>query len=123
VPNKFHAYYFRLKTVDLDGAFEYSPIVYAEAPCPKAAAAILYPNPNFTSELTVEVNSQAFYYNVQMELSDNFGRILQNQIVSILEGTNKIIFDTHNLPTGIYFIKITGMKDYYVPLQFVKSKS
>ncbi len=74
VPVAYQGYYFRLKSVDLDGAFEYSKIVYTESPCKKDYQVQLYPNPNYLSELTVEVNSPESREQVQVFLVDNFGK-------------------------------------------------
>ena len=79
VPVAYQGYYFRLKSVDLDGAFEYSEIRYTESPCKKDYTVQLYPNPNYLSELTVEVNSPESREQVQLFLIDNFGKRLREQ--------------------------------------------
>jgi hypothetical protein len=45
IPSAYQGFYFRLKSVDLDGAFDYSDIVATQTPCTKAYEVQLYPNP------------------------------------------------------------------------------
>lgn len=123
VPFALQRGYYRIKTVDLDESFEYSPLVFAEAPCKKSFSAILYPNPNTTSALTVEINSSESYPNVQFQVLDNVGRVIRTQQAQVLEGIHKVTVPTGDLPTGIYYIRIVGTQDTYEPLRFVRTKN
>ncbi len=122
VPTDLHNQYFRLKAVDLDGHFEYSPIVFAKAPCKDKRYEInLYPNPNYTSELTVEVNSPEAIPNSKLLVTDVFGKQVLLQTVNIQVGINKLPINTEQLPSGTYFVKIVGIDPLQEPLKFVRS--
>lgn len=121
IPAELQGYYFRLKTVDLDQSFQYSPILYTEAPCKKVLTAILYPNPNITSDITVEINNSETDASIELQLLNNLGQIIRRQNVSLSEGINKATIETADLSAGIYFIQITGVKEFYAPLRFVRN--
>jgi len=121
VPQAYHGYYFRLKSVDLDAAYDYSKIVYTQAPCDKQYSAQLYPNPNVIENLTVEINSAENEDQIQLIVLDAVGKHLQTQQVDIQAGMNKITVDTQALPSGTYFIKIVGITKLSAPLKFIKS--
>jgi len=121
VPSNYHGYYFRLKSVDLDGAYDYSKIVYTQAPCDKQYSAQLYPNPNVIENITVEINSAENEDQIQLIVLDAVGKHLQTQQVDIQAGVNKITVDTQALPSGTYFIKIVGITKLSAPLKFIKS--
>lgn len=121
VPELYQGYYFRLKPVDLDGAYDYSNIVYAKAPCKKEYGMTLYPNPNVIEDLTVEISSPERQDKVQLFVLDAVGRQLQTQQVDLQVGVNKISINTQALPSGNYFIKLIGIEQLSAPLKFIKS--
>ncbi len=121
VPQSYHGYYFRLKSVDLDEKYDYSKIVYTQAPCDKQYSAQLYPNPNVIENVTVEISSAENEDQVQLIVLDAVGKHLQTQQVDIQAGVNKITVDTQALPSGTYFIKIVGITKLSAPLKFIKS--
>lgn len=123
IERELQNHYFRLKAVDLDEKFEYSPVVFAKAPCEEKRYDLqLYPNPNFTSELMVEVNSPDIKENVEVLLLDAFGKSMRRQKIDLIEiGSNKIPIETADLPTGTYFIKIIGIDQLNEPLKFIRS--
>ncbi|MDX1943589.1 MAG: T9SS type A sorting domain-containing protein [Saprospiraceae bacterium] len=123
IPSNLQDHYFRLKSVDLDESFEYSPVVYAKAPCEdKYYEVLLYPNPNFTSELMVDVKSPEVVEKVEMHLLDAFGKVIRIQkIDEVQAGSNKLRIETSDLPTGTYFIKLIGIEQLQKPLKFIRS--
>ncbi|HMO38190.1 MAG TPA: T9SS type A sorting domain-containing protein [Saprospiraceae bacterium] len=122
VPTDLHNHYFRLKAVDLDGSFEYSPIVFAKAPCnDKRYDLTLYPNPNYASELMVELSSPELVEQVEVHLMDTFGKTLRIERLNLQPGVNKVPIETEGLPSGAYFIKIIGIEQLSEPLKFVRS--
>jgi len=121
VPAAYQGYYFRLKSVDLDDAFEYSKIIYTESPCKKEYAISLYPNPNVIEDLTVEINSPEKQDKVKLLVLDAVGKQIQTQQVDLQTGVNKISVNTQVLPSGTYFIKLIGIEDLSAPLKFIKN--
>lgn len=122
VPAEYHNFYFRLKAVDLDGSFEYSPLVFAKAPCAQEKYSMnLYPNPNFTSELMVEVNSPRLEENVQLHLTDAFGKVIRIQDANLEVGRNTIRMETEGLPSGTYYVRVIGVEQLSEPLKFIRN--
>lgn len=122
VPAKYENHYFRLKAVDLDGSFEYSPVVFAKAPCDQDKYSMnLYPNPNFTSELMVEVNSPRLKENVQLHLTDAFGKVIRIQDANLDVGRNTIRIETEGLPSGTYYVRVIGVEQLSEPMKFIRN--
>lgn len=117
----YQGYYFRLKAVDLDGSFEYSPVVATERLCDKQYSMLLYPNPNYLEKLTVEISSAEAQKQVQLLILDPLGKAIQLQKVDLEAGSNKVILDTENLPSGTYYVRLIGVPQLNTPLQFIKS--
>ncbi len=99
------ANYYRLKMVDMDGAYTYSKVLqvnYAGA----IPGIVLTPDPVndvLTLHITNENNSQ-----VRIALLDMNGRILSQQSVMLGEGTNNIEFNVSRFAAGIYTARIIG---------------
>lgn len=122
IPSPYHGYYFRLKPVDLDGAFEYSHIIFSEAPCEKAYKIRVYPNPNLEQEATLEINSAQAKEQVQIIIVNAFGQQVHQQKVDIRTGINKVVVNIQHLPVGTYFVKVVGIDGIAEPLKFIRSK-
>lgn len=100
--------YYRLKQVDLDGAYEYSKAIsVALKPAtvaPVLAVESVYPNP-FQGELTVHFTSGTETATT-LTLFDLTGKVAANQ--SAAAGTNSFRFtETGNLKPGIYILKVS----------------
>ncbi len=94
--------YYRLKQVDVSGAFKYSNIVTVRFN--EKLGFSLYPNPA-SSSLTVEY--AASFKNGIINLIDATGkRVLSKKILE----TNKTILDISVIPSGIYVVEITNDK-------------
>lgn len=86
--------YYRLRQIDIDGKFEYSPVVFVEND-----RLNIYPNPA-SADLFVEVGKE----NVNLP-----ARLLNAQGVEVWKGvlaspTNQL--DVSNLPKGVYFLNL-----------------
>lgn len=121
VPKNYQGFYFRLKAVDLDGVFNYSPVVATEVLCDKQYGMQLYPNPNYVEKLTVEIQSAEAQEQVQLVVLDALGKAVQLQKVDLLAGTNKVPIDTENLPSGTYYVRLLGVPQLSEPLKFIRS--
>ncbi|MCB0403129.1 MAG: T9SS type A sorting domain-containing protein [Flavobacteriales bacterium] len=73
----------------------------------------LYPNPNsgiFTITIHAIKPEQ-----VELQLVDQFGKVISTEKRQVVSGENKIIFDeTASLANGIYFLKISEGKNHYL---------
>lgn len=94
--------YYRLKQVDVDGKFNYSPIERVKISDTDNSFDI-FPNPPTGHEFKIDLLKNV-PGNIDVAVFDAGGSLrLQQQY-----GTNGIITVIHNLPAGIYTVKITG---------------
>lgn len=100
-PLPFTGYmYYRLKQVDLDGNFHYSPIVILQNNTSTGFAA--YPNPatdKFTLVITATRNM-----NARFELVDQSGRLISVKEMTLLTGVNSYVWDISRMAGGTYFL-------------------
>ena len=96
--------YYRLKMLDVDGAFSYSKIVSVNNMVGSAIS--IMPNP-VKNMLHVRV-----YYNKPgngvMKLTDMQGRVLQSKNISFISGTTDAYFDVSSLAAGSYVLTMDG---------------
>lgn len=94
--------YYRLKIYDVDHEFEYSNVInVAYKPKNSLINFVMYPNPTSgVTKITTKKEEE-----MTMEIIN-----LQGQIIQSNNFKKEIIFDTNNLNTGLYFIKIVGQK-------------
>jgi hypothetical protein len=84
--------YYRLKQVDFDGKYSYSPIVFVEG----VDALKVYPNPN----------KGAFTISVGKDKLNSPARLLNAQGKEVWRGMQTEV-STKDLPTGMYFLQTT----------------
>lgn len=102
-----HAFYYRLKMVDLDGQFSYSHIVLVKREDNNLSAIKISPNPVMTGSgatirFIAETNSVAV-----IRIIDMNGRVISEQQNKVFNGMNSImIHNTGNLKTGTYIILV-----------------
>ena len=68
------------------------------------AAFGMFPNPA-ANQLTVEVPMEADA-DVQVAILDPSGRATLQQHRTLSKGDNRMLFDVHNLPNGVYFVQV-----------------
>lgn len=98
-------YYYRLKMIDLDEAFQYSPVRSAQINGKREAIEI-FPNP--TSEaisVTIDVPNDD---RVNIRFYDATGKVAFERVQDLNEGNNALEFDLTGLPTGLYRIVVAG---------------
>jgi hypothetical protein len=101
-------YYYRLKQIDFDGSYEYSKIVEVDIAQPfKFTLEQNYPNPfNPSTKIKYEIPVGGF---VRLKVYD----VLGNEITTLVQeeksvGTYEIQFDASEIPSGIYFYKLSA---------------
>jgi len=103
-------YIFRLRQVDFDGAYDFSPVSELEIAAPKPLSARLAPNPaTGFSRLFLDVQEEQ---PVQVSLHTAMGqevRVLHQGWVSPV-GQDPIGMDVSDLARGMYFVRIVGTK-------------
>jgi Secretion system C-terminal sorting domain len=94
--------YYQLKMVANDATVSYSAV--KEISLKGTNILELYPNPT-KNQLNIKLQS-INANEAQITVIDNMGRIILTQQNNINNGLNTLSIDTHNLTSGIYFIKI-----------------
>ena len=95
--------YYRLKQVDIDGAFTYSPTIAIKGYA-KQQALSLYPNPvagKFLADVFALEKADAV-----LEISDAAGKRLFRQPVRLAKGINLFDMPATNLQPGVYFLQV-----------------
>jgi hypothetical protein len=76
----------------------------------------LYPNPT-DGELNVSFSASK-NKNMQFQVMDITGKIIQNNVVNAVQGSNLVLLDTRVFAAGSYFLKIMS-DDHFKTLPFV----
>jgi hypothetical protein len=98
-------YYYRIKQVDLDGEYDYSPLAVATVKDTKSKVN-LYPNPSSgISKLTLDLSSGS---EVSVNIFNAEGQLVSSMLVPA-EGEERVFkeVEINNLPVGVYMIHIT----------------
>ena len=97
--------YYRLKMVDMDGAYQYSSVVKVNTNVLEENVVVVYPNP-FNSTFNVSITS-IIDGMANIEVFDVQGRKVVNQNSLITNGINLLkIEDSNRLKSGLYLLRI-----------------
>jgi hypothetical protein len=97
--------YYRLKQVDINNNFGYSNIVAINFTIKGVNIGAVYPNP-FINQLKVNISSDRNEV-VNIQLSDNLGRVLKTLSVSVQKGVNNASLDNlAGLAPGVYNVEV-----------------
>lgn len=99
--------HYRLKQIDFDGAFDYSPVVSIEMASPEAIALLPnYPNPfNPSTQIRYELPVTG---TVRLAVYDLTGKEVALLIDQIQEaGQHQVIFDGGGLASGVYVYRLS----------------
>ncbi|MFI5222528.1 MAG: LamG-like jellyroll fold domain-containing protein, partial [Bacteroidia bacterium] len=103
-PEQTKVLFYRLKQVDLDGRFSFSPIVTIN-PASQSLPVCIFPNPT-NSTFQIEINAVQ-QMDVSIEIFDLHGSLVSTNVVRINPGTNTVTSNQlENFNPGIYFIKL-----------------
>jgi PQQ-dependent dehydrogenase (s-GDH family) len=107
--------YYRIKMVDINGAFKYSSTLSIALPRTKETITIS-PNP-VNSGLNATLNSTDAGKG-NWKIIDNAGRSLMSGNLTLKKGMNNFSVDINQLTAGTYFLHITGARmDKYTKFQ------
>lgn len=111
--------YYRLKMIDLDRSFEYSPVISLKPDCEKEEEALLYPNillegqREMTLKFTSKKGNNSFY------IFDGNGSIVKSFSAETIKGENKLNINVSNLPSGRYSIGYYNFQKEINPIPFI----
>lgn len=103
--------YYRLKQVDIDGTFRYSPVVSVRTITDFSYTT--YPNPakdKFILSINATTSSQG-----ELALIDMSGKTLSIKEVNLTSGSNTYEWDISRLPQGVYFLR-----SYHLSIPVIK---
>ena len=97
--------YYRLKMVDQDGQFKYSPVVATGGNSTDLTLQPVYPNP-FKKQLRVSFTAPN-EQNVQVRLVSKMGAVIYQKEYTSRKGLNELRIDeADQLAAGIYFLQL-----------------
>ena len=113
--------YYRLKQVDFDKKFSYSPIqsIINSTVTLSTNDISVYPNPA-TSAITVTVQMRKQQTSA-IQILDITGRKAYSQSIDFNEGQNQFKLPLNDLPAGIYFVSIGGETVTPLLKKFIKN--
>ena len=113
--------YYRLKSVDLDGSFEYSEIVTIQADCATGISiSDIFPNPTVNDLVSVRFNSTFDHEDAKVIITDMLGREMMEMPITVFGGSNLITVDPSRLPAATYVLSIQGNNWRSSAMRFVK---
>jgi hypothetical protein len=112
--------YYRLKQIDLNGAFEYSTIEVVKFAKSKIAEVSFYPNP-VKQNLQVNV-SEVNTNNAVVNIINNLGQIVITKTVPKTSGNSILNLNLAALNDGVYYLHLIDGKDKTIE-KFVISKN
>jgi uncharacterized protein (DUF1501 family) len=96
--------YYRLRQVDVDDSFEYSPVVAVEIKVSAFENVRLYPNPVMYEFYLTFMSEKAG--TLQVRILNMSGFMIRQRTLSVKEGFNKYSFPTDKLETGNYVVQL-----------------
>jgi hypothetical protein len=99
--------YYRLKMVDDDETFSYSPVVVIRKGTNESARLSVFPNPSPGSNVQLRLSSVS-RGSIEIKVFDLNGKILSKQVQSVSDGSNSINVKLPVLSNGVYTMQITG---------------
>ena len=113
--------YYRLMTLDRDGTFSYSDIIFLESRCGNSFGIdALYPNPVGNSDITLQIYAPTNLPEVKLRIVDVLGRIQFEMTQEIPQGASLISLDTQHLSAGTYFVQVEEGERVIAQRKFVK---
>ena len=110
--------YYRLKMVDIDGRVTYSPVVAIINSVKGLEIVNVYPNP-VRDIATLDIVS-AKQDNIELKVTDVFGRIVLTRKVNINSGSTKLPLNMTNLSAGTYIVTITAQGEAIKTARIIK---
>ena len=120
----FQDYYYRVRSVDFDGAFDYSPIVvakiYSNGSGLDENAVTIYPNPSFGNFALSIYSSEMM--NIEMEVHNSLGQVVSSKQFVAQKGNTALNIESSEWAPAVYYVTlrdtVTGQK---ITKKFIKN--
>lgn len=115
--------YYRLKSVDKDHTFSYSDVIVVKSECTDGGTPTvnISPNPVKGDFLSIQLVAPTSMDNVKIYITDQLGRTVAEQYVSVTEGFNQLEINVNQLNAhAIYFLNIQSAEWHTTTQRFVK---
>ncbi|MBK9256230.1 MAG: T9SS type A sorting domain-containing protein [Saprospiraceae bacterium] len=101
-------YYYRIKQIDFDGKYSFTDMILIEVKLSKDFIFKLFPNPSVSFVHLLSEND--WIENTQLEILNSQGLKVYDKNMDLVIANKNLLsdFDIKDLPTGLYFIKITS---------------
>jgi hypothetical protein len=100
-------YEYKLEAVKNDRT-ETLGTIECESGNPSSYNITIYPNPLYDNNINIDIISASNVNNVNLNIYDISGRLVNSELINIITGINKISIDTTMFSSGVYIIKITS---------------
>jgi hypothetical protein len=97
--------YYRIRQVNRDGTHDFSRIIAANCQSENTGGLSLFPNPT-KGELNLQFRAEA-QLSAQIDIIDALGRRIYNSSSQTQIGDNNLILHLHDLPAGVYMLRLT----------------
>ncbi|MCP4438892.1 MAG: T9SS type A sorting domain-containing protein [Aureispira sp.] len=114
-------YYYKIKTIDEDGSFDFTHIVAANLKGTKAVEKVnIYPNPVEGEIVNLEITS-IYERNTDIRIYDAIGQLMYERNIEVIEGLNLLQINTNEWPGGAYVVQIISA-DRTITKEVIKIK-
>ncbi len=106
IPQSNSRAYYRLKMVDIDGAFTYSSIIRVQTACGLKDFMTVYPNP-LKGSLTAYLSfSTSYRGKANWVITNATGLCVAKESIDVISGNNMALISIENFAQGTYFITV-----------------
>jgi predicted outer membrane repeat protein len=101
--------YYRIKQVDFDGRFTYSPVVKVRnTSCAEKSFVTAYPNPGTDNNVTLEIPEVAAGEDITIIMYNHVGQAVKTYKINASENTQSLTLDITDLKSGIYMFHVSS---------------
>lgn len=111
--------YYRLKALDLNGETSYGPVESLTLTKKNTGISKLTPNP-VSGALLIELNVPFSAFGT-FEVLDIYGRCIYKTTEPELMNSQTIRFEAESLPSGVYFVNLSGLSGNSESARFIKN--
>jgi hypothetical protein len=109
--------YYRLKFIDFDGAHQFSKAIFIKRKADITGMISVYPNP-MSDEVSVNYKAPKLADNVEFQLLDQFGKMVQKQALDI--NSERVDLNLGALPQGQYYFRMVSDNGVEVTQKVIK---